>query len=504
MQSRLFAGRIFPEEFMSLRRSSVVIVSALSLAFFACPPPTPTPDANDVAPFDAGNPAPRSTCSGGCAANQICDESTRTCRDACGGCDAGTCVKVSEGQYQCKETATSCNGNACEPGQVACIGGGCACLSSLSGALDTCRVAGKWCNGKTCASPKSLQQCIPGDSTAACPTNFACQPVFGDDLAICTRTCTDNNSCERGELCSGVGCLPAGLFQDQECNQTKFDADGGIVYDDAGVAVRITVPVANTCLLKDGDGNPTEAAGKGTGNCTYAIFQFWNDGVYPFTTCRPPGNATEGQPCKDDYATGSIATQCATGLQCAKTKNGNEGVCMRMCNAQPAAFGYPSTPACNTGESCVNLLRYTDPNTNSVLGVCMKQCNVFDAMKNTCANVGTTPASCVPTQASGELVVTPNGDGICIPQQPMVANAGENCTETDSFRGASCNSAQLCTSTSNDGTATCTPVCDLDCSPTDGGTAPARCATEPAARCATGKTCKRVTSTSGVHVGFCL
>jgi hypothetical protein len=488
---------------MSLRSLSVVSIAALSLVLTACPKPPDKPDGNDVT-FDAGNPTPRDACSGGCASNQVCDTARRTCVDACGGCDAGTCVKVSEGVFQCREQAVTCSGNLCEPGQVACLGGACACLSSLSGALDTCQAAGKWCNGKVCANPRSLQQCTQGDSTAACPTGFLCQPVFGDDLAICTRDCMDNSECQRGELCSGVGCLPAGLFSNQECNQTKPAADGGFERDDAGLPLRLTVTVGNTCLLKDGSGVPTEPEGKGTGNCTYAVFQFWSDGVYPFDTCRPPGNATEGQPCRDDYSSGTQATQCGTGLQCAKTKGGDEGVCLRMCNAEPPALGYPPQPECGAAEACVNMLRYTDPNTNAVLGVCMKKCNVFDATKNTCANVGTTPSSCVPTEASGELVVSVNGDGICVPQRPAIATLGQECAETDAFRGAACGTAQICTSLSADSAATCTGVCDLDCNPADGGTGPTRCATEPSARCASGTACKRVTSTTGARVGFCL
>lgn len=487
---------------MSLRSLSVVSISALALVLTACPI-KPTPDANNV-DLDGGNPPPRDACSGGCSTNQVCDTARRTCVDACGGCDAGTCVKVSEGVFQCRTQAVQCSGVLCEPGQVACLGGACSCLSSLSGALDTCQAAGKWCNNHVCANPRSLQQCTPGDTLAPCPSGMACQPVFGEDLAICTKTCMDNNECQRGEFCSGVGCLPSGLFSDQECNQTKPAADGGFELDDAGVPLRLTVTVGNTCLLKDGDGNPTEPNGKGTGNCSYAVFQFWNDGVYPFDTCRPPGNATEGQPCRDDFTTGTVATQCGTGLECAKTRGGDEGVCLRMCNAQPPALGFPPQPECNVGEACVNSLRYTDPNSNAVLGVCMKKCNVFDAMKNTCANVGTTPSSCVPTEASGELVVSNNGDGICIPQRATIAATGATCTETDSFRGAACGSAQLCTSLDADTPASCTAVCDLDCNPSDGGTGPTRCATEPSARCGAGTTCRRVTSTTGAKVGFCL
>ena len=487
---------------MSLRSLSVVSIAALSL-LTACPPIKPTADAS-VTVLDAGNPPPREACSGGCASNQVCDIDRKTCVDACGTCDAGSCVKVSDGVFQCRTVAVSCSGNLCEPGQVACLGGACACLSSLSGALDTCQTAGKWCNGRVCGNPRSLQQCRKGDSASACPTGFKCQAVFGERLAVCTKDCMDNNQCQRGEFCADVGCLPSGLFRDQECNQNISDRDGGWLRDDAGMPLRKTVTVANTCLLKDGMGVPTEGPGVGTGNCSYAIFQFWNDGVYPAETCRPPGVATEGQACRDDFAAGTTATQCATGLQCTKTRGGDEGVCLRMCNAQPPALGFPPQPECGAAEACVNTLRYTDPSSNAVLGVCMKKCNVFDPLKNTCANVGTTVSSCVPTEASGELVVSNNGDGICVPQRAAIAAVGATCGETDAFRGAACASAQLCTSLDADTSATCTAVCDLDCSPVDGGTGPMRCAAEPNARCSGGTACRRVTSTTGARVGFCL
>ena len=145
----------------------------------------------------------------------------RTCVDACGGCDAGTCVKVSEGVFQCRESAVSCSGNLCEPGQVACLGGACACLSSLSGALDTCQAAGKWCNGKVCANPRSLQQCTQGDSTARpAPRASSASPSSEIDLAICTSTCMDNNDCAARRVLLAAG-LPAlwASSRDQECKQ---------------------------------------------------------------------------------------------------------------------------------------------------------------------------------------------------------------------------------------------------------------------------------------------
>lgn len=502
---------------MTHRIGAVLFAGALACTLLGCPQ-TNNPTDSGTPEFDAGNPPPRDACSGGCAANQICDLEARKCVDACGGCpNDATCVKVMEGVYECRSVVVTCNGQVCEKGQVACLGGACSCLSSARGSDDSCKGEGKWCGGQLCEGPKRYYQCIPGSETAKCPTGHICDPVFGADMAICVKDCNATNGvCDRGELCAGLdtgaGCLPQGLFRDQECNQDIPTTDGGWLLVDGGTAStcgtgvdcqRLTVPVSNTCLLKDGNGVITDQPGKGTGNCTYATFRFWNEGFYPFDTCRPPGQATEGQPCKDDLSAGAVATQCATGLECAMTGGNDTGVCLRMCNANPPAPGFTPEPSCNADEACVNLFRYTDPNNNAVVGVCMKTCNVFNAMKNTCAPVGTQATSCVPTEASGEGIVTINGDGVCIPQQTAIAQPGADCAQTDPFKGAACGDGQLCAALSADEVATCTATCDLDCNPADGGTGPARCATEPNAHCAGGKTCRRVTSTTGSVLGFC-
>lgn len=497
---------------MSLRRLSAVLIPALSFVLTACPKPVDKPDGNDVE-FDGGNPPPRDACSGGCAENQVCDTARKTCVDGCGGCDGGTCVNMGDGTFMCRALAVACSGTQCEPGQVACLGGECACLSSLSGTLDTCRAVGKWCNGRLCQTSRAFEQCNPGQ-VAGCATGYSCIPLFAEDLAVCLKNCTVDVGCDVGEVClSQRACLPTGIFtgptstpgnpQNQECEQNKADGDGGFVFEDGG-AVRVTVTVGNTCLLKSTAGEPIEPVGLGTGNCTYSIFKFWNQGVYPFSTCRPPGLATEGQACRDEAGRGTLATQCSSGLRCATTKGGIDGVCLRACNAQPPALGFSPQPECHSDEACVNSLRYTDPNSNAVLGVCMSKCNVFDPVKSACSNVGSTPASCVPTEASGELVLTTNGDGICAPQRAAISSTGTPCAETDAFKGAACASGHMCTSLDPDAKATCTAVCDLECNPTDGGVAPSRCATEPNAKCASGKTCRRVSSTTGARVGFCL
>ncbi|MBL9038312.1 MAG: hypothetical protein JNG84_07360 [Archangium sp.] len=500
-----------------MRVFRVLTVATWALLSMGCPKTEPTNDGGEI-DFDAGNPPARDACSGGCADNQFCDTARRTCVSGCtGGCDAGVCTRVGPDTFRCVITpVTTCGPTPCEPGQVACLSGQCTCLASAQGAGDTCVAQGQWCENRICRNPKRLEECQIGGP--ACPAGHACTDVFGD-LPICTKSCQSNQECDRGELCSGSGCLASALFTNQECAQNVL-TDGGfeIVLTDGGTRAlpdggseavlldgglrRITVPAGNTCLLKDQSGNITDPPGVGTGNCGYARFKFADEGLFLFSTCRPPGTALEGQPCREDYSQGAIGTQCSTGLQCALTSGGQDGVCLRMCNANPPKFGIFPKPACGADEACVNTSRYTDPNDNSVLGVCMKNCNVFDAATATCANVGVTPTSCVPATPDGEFLVSARGAGICVPQQTLIASAQQPCNETDPFRGAACASGQVCTSLNPDDPSTCVTLCDTTCNPTDSSTAPARCATQPNARCTTG-TCRRASSTTGSTVGFC-
>lgn len=486
---------------MNCRSGFAVLLAVLSLPLTACPP-APGPDGGSPE-FDGGNPPAQPACSGGCAMNQVCDPVKRTCVDACGGCDGGQlCAKIGGTTFACTTPAVTCGGNVCEPGQVACQGGGCACLSSLSGNQDTCNPLGKWCNGVACANPGRYDECIPGG--AACPLNHLCQKPFSSDLHLCLKNCTGSNQCDRGEDCSAVGCLPTGLFNGQGCIQFIPTADGGFERDSDGGIKRLTVPVSNTCLLIDANGNITDQPGKGSGNCTYQLLRLYTDGIYPLESCRPPGQATEGQPCRDDFTTGAIATQCATGLECALTRGGGLGVCMRMCNANPPRQGFTPLPGCSADEACVNLHRFTDPSDNAVVGVCAKKCNVFDAAKDTCAPVGSYAASCVPATPDGTLLLSLTGDGICLPQQAAVAQPNAACSETDAFHGAACGDAQLCGAAHPGDPATCIQVCDVACNPSTDAGVPAACATEPNARCTGGKTCTRVTTTSGARPGYCL
>lgn len=517
-----------------------ILLAVLSAALFACPGDGGSDGGLDgSADANGMNPTEVDGCTNGCASNQVCDPVRKTCVDPCGsandggGCSSGSgCVRVAMGQFQCVQNSTTCAGQVCAPGQVACLSGQCSCLTAAQGAVDSCAPFGQWCSQGTCRNPIEFEQCkVPTpefSNPPTCPMNATCiDTLFGGSPppGICVRQCAGNpGACGRDQLCHQLGCLPTGLFTGQECRQNlavPADAgvDGGLLADggfvpgpafmvdsigaDGGAVYRqVIVPAGNTCLLGNTDG-----VGYGTGTCTYSFLRLWNDAQIPFSSCRPPGGAQLGQACRADYSAGTQATQCGTGLECAQTKSfdggatGSMGVCLKTCNAVVARNGVPSKPACSTDESCVNIYRHTDPSENAVLGVCMKKCNVFEASAN-CAAIGTTPTSCVPASASGEFVVSARGEGICVPQQTRLGAAGAACSERDPFNGAVCGNAQVCVPPVGGETAVCTPVCDLSCNLPDGGM-PTRCANQPNARCAGGKKCISRTSTTGATVGFC-
>lgn len=509
----------------------VALVAVTTSVFMGCPPPPPMMDGG-VDGGTGANPDPILACSGGCADNQICDAdgglrgTPRTCVDGCGGCDAGLCRRnAANNTFSCVQPVTTCNGSACAGGQSACVSNECSCLVSARSTQDTCQSESQWCRGKNCSNPKRYEECIPG-SAAACPTGEACVPLFSNgDIAVCLKDCqAGDNLCDIGEQCfgpirtfpSGKICFPDGLLN--ECSQNvpqdagfndagqPLPTDGGFDRLPDGGLILKTVPVGNTCLTRSGAGVITDTPGAGRGNCTYAAFKVWRFGFFPVDTCLPPGTAALGDKCTRDFTAGTQATRCGTGLECAYTGGTtdggiDEGVCLKTCNANPGKAGFVSQPSCGGGESCVNLYRYTDPNDNAVLGVCMKNCNVFSATSSTCSNLGPTPTSCVPASADGQLSLTLDGAGICVPQQKTIANAGDRCSTTDTFRGAACGSGQVCSGLSFTDAPTCTPVCDLSC---NGTNPPARCMNQPNARCANGKTCKRASSTTGANVGYCL
>ncbi len=464
-----------------------------------------------TAPADGGsdggyviNPSPLDDCSGGCGQNQYCDKTTKTCVDGChGACDGGICGKDNAGQFKCSPVVTSCGGTTCAAGQVTCLGGGCACVSATNASEDSCKADAKFCNNGVCLNPKRYQSCNPDKvAISPCPSGTTCSEVFTDEY-FCLPGCTATPECQRNEACympggAAVGtCLPIGLFNGQACEVSVLAPDGGAITD-GGTTKRAVAP-SNLCQLKDAAGKFTETPATMTGTCAYAFLTF-HDRQYPIPSCRPPGTAGQYALCKSDYSYTAIATQCGTGLDCAISTSDDTGVCLKACNATPPAPGQTAVPACSAGESCANIYRLQDSDNNAVSGVCMKSCNVFDAALTNCPNYGTVPSSCVPTSPTGDFFVSNDGSGICVPQRAPIAGAGAACSITDPFKGAVCASGQVCGAVNATDATTCLTVCDTECG---GANAPARCATEPHATCAGGKTCTKVTSTTGARLGFC-
>ncbi len=488
---------------------------ALCLFLLACPGSNTNPDGGDSG---TDGSVPTGSCTEKCADNETCNTTTRSCVSKCGGgggCDGGVCTKASEGVYSCRPNVTQCNGVICAPGQNTCIGGKCSCTPALRGGRDTCADEGQVCGeqynpvtqtGGTCRSPALYDECktsgCPSGACAPCPTGQACHSVFSGGRAVCLHTCTAEATCASDEFCFGKAifnggddrCYPPGLFG---FNCEAQNPDGG--------TENIEVPVANRCKRWTQFPNTTEATNGST--CSYAFFHL-NNQLVSTNVCRPPGTVGLYGACKADYARTAGATQCAVGLECVITR-GDTGVCLKTCNATDPAPANPTPqPACGASEACVNLYRQEDP--TSVLGVCMNTCSVFTSgTNNGCANyvngATNTPASCVPVPATGRSLVTLDGSGLCIPQKATVATAKQDCAETDPFRGASCASGQLCTAANTvTDSPKCAQPCDLGCvDKADGGALPARCATEANARCSGGATCAKLTSTTGVTLGFC-
>lgn len=483
-----------------MKLQTAALAGALAALFAACPPAENTPDAG----VDAGIILPDGACTGGCGPNQICDTARKVCVDACGGCDGGVCTKDQAGNFACVASTTSCNGSNCGEGQVACLNGGCSCLPFTRASSDSCYGQGMLCTGAynpaaagsgACRAPKRFEACklenCSGGNCAACSGGTTCEGVFTGIDPVCVQGAgaCGSTTCQVGEMCdSNAGCLPSGLFFEDACISTT-----GATQPD-GSLITFGVPVANLCLLR----SPTTGAvteTTPTGNCSYEFLRLSNREI-AFSTCRPPGGAGVNQPCKLNFLQSTLAQQCGSGLQCAPT-GADDGVCLPMCNAAPGGPGFVPQPGCSTGEVCVNIHRQQD--TNSNVGVCMKECNVFVSGEQTCAAYGSNAASCVPTDPQGNVIVTGDGSGFCAPQKATVANAGQACSETDAFKGAACANGLVCMSALGSAPS-CEQPCDLACAATP---APTRCGTEPNATCSGGKTCTAINSASFGVLGIC-
>ena len=501
------------------------VIGALSLALAACPGPT-DPGGVDAG-TDASVPNPGG-CTGGCGPDQKCDEAQRKCVDMCdNACGAGmTCVELSEDNWGCSTPLpTECAGVTCGAGQTACIADTCSCMPFTETSIDTCASVGRVCRaswnsgtqtGGLCENPDLYERCIPrgscpeGQDCGTCGTGRQCAPVFlGAGAGICVRSCGGvlggGGECGPDELCSQQGCLPRSVFLPQrpegmgegsyDCQIAVPAADGGFEQLPDGGMLLAKANVTHPCLKIADDG--TAAAGEDpanpSGTCAQVLLRD-QDQLIPISYCRTNGTVPEFGTCKTTPIHTKSAEVCSAGLECVATGIGDDGVCMRMCNAVPNGGG----PTCQSAEACVNL--YGLSSSQAILGTCMTECNVFSKDANYgCGTYGAMGSACVPTTPEQSEQISPNGDGVCVPVTAATATEGQPCSDNDVVGGAACTSGLICTRTGQ--TSTCVKPCDLEC---DGTDEPARCATEANAKCGAGKTCSRVSDRTGAFLGVCL
>lgn len=497
------------------------LCGAAVLALSACPAGNNNPDGGT--PDSGGIVPPAGDCSAECGPNEVCDSQTHTCVPGCNpACAVGQICVNDNGTYSCQAPATTCNGHVCEPGQTACINGECSCLDFNHAARDTCADYGKVCHqlydgvsmsGGQCEDPKEYEYCgldCSGPDCGACEAGTACTEGFFSNIGTCHRTCNSMKSCGVDELCSGGGngqngsCFPKSVF-----SSTDKDVDnpwGCKIPDPQDPSKQVGTHASTQCLAivdmvsTQTEFRPIYETDGVTGTCTYLFVNNDTQSVQ-ISYCRTAGPVQENGACNTHPMPVNLDQTCSTGLECVPTGAGDNGICMRICNAHEKN-GVPGTPGCNEGESCVNIYR-TDL-TNGNVGACMTSCNVFTGTGPSygCEPVGSTQTACVPTTAQGAEKISLTGDGFCAPVLGTPKTEGQACTQTDPMTGTDCASGLICTQLPGASQATCAKPCDVACVDTT-GTTPARCSSEANATCSGGKTCAAVNSVSGATMGLC-
>lgn len=478
------------------------LLGALSVVLTACPPDNNGNDGGTDG-GDGGPVIPVGGCTGGCGPNEVCDEAQRKCVPGCNpGCSAGELCVNDNGTFECITPVTSCGGNICGEGQTACVSGNCSCLPAYVSPTDTCTAQGRICpdaynpvtmNGGACEDPKLYEFCLkpeecPDGNCGTCGAGQICDDQLFNSFSHCVRSCMDGTECGPDERCFNPGvCFPFSVTADGICSKPETLADGGVI--------KARANATDPCLLEGQTANDTP-----TGTCSWIFFK-GDTRSYAIDFCRSPGPVPEFGACKTDQMPLDLSNSCGTGLECMPVGEGNDGICLRICDARAEVRGAPT--GCNTGESCANIYRIEDFNTE--VGVCLQDCSVFSTAPDYgCTALGSTPSSCVPTSPSGTQVVSTDGSGICIPQIANAAAEGQQCALTDPLEGAACQTGLVCTLIGGEANPRCVKPCDVGCIPSADGGTPDRCDTEANATCGAGQECTRVTGTTGALVGYCL
>ncbi len=534
------------------------LLGAVALVLTGCPEELPAIDGGVVV-VDSGPPLPDGGCLKDCSPGFKCDPVRRACVDGCdGACDGGsfcTSVPNQANTFVCSAPVIggTCPNETCNPGQNLCVGGECSCSPASDIGPDSCfgtdrTGRGMFCTGLynpasntggDCRAPRSyeackrtdagiedggnLVTCTGGDCAQCSDPNTQCSGHEFRFTDHCLRRCTFaanqgevfndiyiNSDCDVNEVCyeppadGGTGtCINPGLFG-LSCDGPQIRADGGQnlseAFNDAG-----TVPVGSRCISlpdRSRSGPPY------TGTCSSLQFT-QSTGNFRIDFCRAAGKVALGGACKREFKQNFEFTQCDVGLECVPTNlNGIDGACFKACNATASTPVYTAYPQCNAGETCTNFLRYDD-NVGTV-GACMQNCEIFDAGSgnygcNPLLADGGVPTTCVPG-SSGRALLNPSGAGFCAPRRAAggILDAGTLCPERDPLRGVNCGVGTVCDfSASNQSVPQCIAVCDVTCTNPDGGTPPARCATQANALCGEGFTCRTSSTRAGTRLGLC-
>ncbi len=169
---------------------------------------------------DDGLCVPQCASSAQCTNGRVCDTTTRTCVQPCGGgtctsgqaCDSATnlCRAICEGAFPCPATFVCSSAQLCVPE--------CTVSSDCHDAHRTCQAGACVFSGTCDVDPDCplAQLCVLGSCTNR-PTSFVDGGVDGGSGFACTVPC----DCKSGEVCSAGVCLP-------DFVPTRFiAADGG-------------------------------------------------------------------------------------------------------------------------------------------------------------------------------------------------------------------------------------------------------------------------------------
>lgn len=333
------------------------------------------------------------------------------------------------------------------------------------------------------------------DANAQCAQGALCLSNTDTNVTPCTTVadCGQNEYCAADGTCSSLG------FCGDMCNA----AGGGV--GDAGCGD----PTA-TCLDLSGGGTAPDLIGYCFAACDMfdaaacpavdgqerACFPFFDDAANPLAgACIDQAAVAKGahEACDDE----APASECSDGAVCAALFSDGttpaQAECVPFCECT-GGFN-AATGACNGASTCAGTdICSAASETNTVLGVCIETCDMFDM--NACPAVNGSERTCMPAFGEGASI-----EGRCMPQASATVDVGQSC---DDLAPASvCVDGAICAAASQGGNPNCLAWCDC----ADGFDATTGACNVAVAACGAG-TCTTVSDpadpAANTRVGICL